>query len=319
MRGKDDDKIMEPMFPRLHVNDTEKGGPRAPPRNKMALYEQLSIPSQRFNPSNTSNSIPPTSSSQESNLERNMHFPSHSATTNLARHHLGGLSANARVTGFELRKKVRDENDFAVPVFLNSETGQHYSRSKDGFDGEKLQNVRDEDANRGSSSGAGSRREVKDHSVESSKACRSRERSIRTADISTREMIDGRANEVNVSPNKNSGEIPASRSSRSQENDACSVQMLRAGRQEVDNGCTDDAALTTTIGEGTLSRKRSMSYSKWNHSLPDETTNDSECHEDKTCGSLELANGDKSDNVSETSMVDSASSLDIYLLMMWWE
>lgn len=49
MRGlKDEEKLLSPMFPRLHVNDTEKGGPRAPPRNKMALYEQLSIPSQRF-------------------------------------------------------------------------------------------------------------------------------------------------------------------------------------------------------------------------------------------------------------------------------
>ncbi|KAK2654527.1 hypothetical protein Ddye_014383 [Dipteronia dyeriana] len=48
--GRDDEKVTTtiPMFPRLHVNDTEKGGPRAPPRNKMALYEQLSIPSQRF-------------------------------------------------------------------------------------------------------------------------------------------------------------------------------------------------------------------------------------------------------------------------------
>ena len=48
-RGKDEEKTMGPMFPRLHVNDSYKGGPRAPPRNKMALYEQLSIPSQRFN------------------------------------------------------------------------------------------------------------------------------------------------------------------------------------------------------------------------------------------------------------------------------
>lgn len=50
-RGKDEGKITGPMFPRLHVNDTEKGGPKAPPRNKMALYEQLSVPSQRFNQS----------------------------------------------------------------------------------------------------------------------------------------------------------------------------------------------------------------------------------------------------------------------------
>ena len=38
-----------PLFPRLHVSDAGKGGgPRAPPRNKMALYEQLTVPSNRF-------------------------------------------------------------------------------------------------------------------------------------------------------------------------------------------------------------------------------------------------------------------------------
>jgi len=70
-RRKDDEKVMGPMFPRLHVNDTEKGGPRAPPRNKMALYEQFSIPSQRFNsgvlplnPNISSNYVPPASTSQ---------------------------------------------------------------------------------------------------------------------------------------------------------------------------------------------------------------------------------------------------------------
>lgn len=72
-RGKDEEQIMGPMFPRLHVNDAEKGGPRAPPRNKMALYEQLCIPSQRFNPgvlpvkpNNTSNTVASATSSQVS-------------------------------------------------------------------------------------------------------------------------------------------------------------------------------------------------------------------------------------------------------------
>ncbi|XP_062232335.1 ELF3-like protein 2 [Phragmites australis] len=48
--GKDEaaEKVMGPLFPRLHVNDTIKGGPRAPPRNKMALYEHFSVPSHRF-------------------------------------------------------------------------------------------------------------------------------------------------------------------------------------------------------------------------------------------------------------------------------
>ena len=35
--GKDEGKVME-------GNDIEKGGPKAPPRNKMALYEQLYVP-----------------------------------------------------------------------------------------------------------------------------------------------------------------------------------------------------------------------------------------------------------------------------------
>lgn len=65
-RGIDEEKSMGPMFPRLHINDTEKGGPRAPPRNKMALYEQLSIPTQRYNtrlsPHNPNNLNVPSSS-----------------------------------------------------------------------------------------------------------------------------------------------------------------------------------------------------------------------------------------------------------------
>lgn len=36
------------LFPRLHVAETKKAGPRGPPRNKMALYEQLTIPSHRY-------------------------------------------------------------------------------------------------------------------------------------------------------------------------------------------------------------------------------------------------------------------------------
>ncbi|XP_052110097.1 protein HEADING DATE 3B-like [Arachis duranensis] len=49
----DEGKEIIPMFPRLHVKDAEKGGgPKAPPRNKMALYEQFNInmhmPSQNY-------------------------------------------------------------------------------------------------------------------------------------------------------------------------------------------------------------------------------------------------------------------------------
>ncbi|XWS26381.1 hypothetical protein CRYUN_Cryun26dG0027300 [Craigia yunnanensis] len=338
-RGKDDEKIMGPMFPRLHVNDTEKGGPRAPPRNKMALYEQLSIPSQKFNtgalplnPSNTSSFVPPSSSNQGSSLERNMLFPSRaspSTSANLAEkfhtRQLGRASVNAPLARLEQRKKVRDEDDFMVPVFVNSETGQQHNKTKNGFDGEKLtllsptypghqiklQNVRDKDPNQSGSSGVNLRKEVSDQS-ESSKVCSRREHSVKTApDLSTKEQIDGRAKEANESPDQDFGEHPASRLSRLHENDACSLQELRAGRQPADNGCFDGADLMRDIREGILPRKRSMSYSEGNHSVPDETNNDSECRVDKTCGSLQWVNGDKSDDVSETSMVDSISGLDI--------
>ncbi|XWS72487.1 hypothetical protein CRYUN_Cryun02cG0043900 [Craigia yunnanensis] len=266
-RGKDDEKIVGPMFPRLHVNDTEKGGPRAPPRNKMALYEQPSIPSQKFNPGvlplnpcNTSSLFPPGSSSQGSSLEKNMLFPSRvspSTSTTLAE------KFHSRQLG-------------------GAKTGQQYNKTKNGFDGEKftplsptypdsqikLHNVRDKDLTESSYSGVNLRKE-------------------------------------------DCGQQPASGPSRSPGNDVCSLQELRTGRQSADNGYIDGADWMRDIGEEILPQQRSMSYSEGNHSVPYETNNDSEWHGDKTCGSLQWANGDKSDDVSETSMVDSISGLDI--------
>ncbi|CAA7397294.1 unnamed protein product [Spirodela intermedia] len=94
-RAREEDKVAGPLFPRLHVNDADKGGPRAPPRNKMALYEQFSIPSQRFSSSSSStlpfpphhgsSLVPSISSSQGCGNERSVsssfylhpHMPSH--------------------------------------------------------------------------------------------------------------------------------------------------------------------------------------------------------------------------------------------------
>ncbi|XP_023515059.1 ELF3-like protein 2 [Cucurbita pepo subsp. pepo] len=72
--GKDEQRLLlSPMFPRLHVNDTDKGGPRAPPRNKMALYEQLTIPAQKFSSGSASAAAPlplgtPTTSTSSSHF-----------------------------------------------------------------------------------------------------------------------------------------------------------------------------------------------------------------------------------------------------------
>nr|XP_016483936.1 PREDICTED: protein EARLY FLOWERING 3-like isoform X2 [Nicotiana tabacum] len=128
-RGKGEEKVMGPMFPRLHVNDTEKGGPRAPPRNKMALYEQLSIPSQRFNsgvlPANSNNNT-----AKGSGHERVVYFPvQHPPSGHLADKPPGHSSdPNTFLQQFELNKRT-EEDDFTVPVFVNSKpdhaTGSH--------------------------------------------------------------------------------------------------------------------------------------------------------------------------------------------------
>lgn len=70
----EEERHMDPLFPRLHINDADKGGPRAPPRNKMALCEQSSPQSFTSSstpatmpilplPPNSGNSIPAASSS----------------------------------------------------------------------------------------------------------------------------------------------------------------------------------------------------------------------------------------------------------------
>ncbi|KAF3495261.1 hypothetical protein DY000_02056998 [Brassica cretica] len=129
-RGKEEEKRLEPMFPRLHVKDAEKGGPRAPPRNKMALYEQLSIPSQRFTsssdragslPRNTSPLLPPGPSSNQGTDNFVSHMP---------------FMENVRASSAQhdhQRKIAREEDDFSVPVFINSRSsGRGKSGSKRG-------------------------------------------------------------------------------------------------------------------------------------------------------------------------------------------
>ncbi|XP_042032958.1 protein EARLY FLOWERING 3-like [Salvia splendens] len=123
-RGNDGEKIMGPMFPRLHVNDTEKGGPRAPPRNKMALYEQLSIPSQRFSHSKLAHNLSNNAaglvspSSQGGGNDGGMFFawqlhPMHPSEMQYSQY----SELSTPLAQVEQRKKV-DEDDYTVPVFF---------------------------------------------------------------------------------------------------------------------------------------------------------------------------------------------------------
>lgn len=139
-RGKDDDKSVEPMFPRLHVNDTERGGPRAPPRNKMALYEQLSIPSQRFNSGmlpanpNSSNSLNPPSSSQGSGHERAMLVPRQLPSSV---HRVDEPNRNFSPSLEQIGTKRRQEEVFTVPVFSQSNMAQDPCVNNNSMDRER--------------------------------------------------------------------------------------------------------------------------------------------------------------------------------------
>lgn len=147
-----------PMFPRFHVNDTEKGGPRAPPRNKMALYEQLSIPSQSFNSPMTS--LLPLPLDQGGSLASSapLHFGGanqryaltplcSSAVTHLARkaelHASAGVKLNSLMETREINlmqargsshfkrvapRKHRDADDFTIPALVKRVLTPHSDR-----------------------------------------------------------------------------------------------------------------------------------------------------------------------------------------------
>jgi EARLY FLOWERING 3 protein len=332
--GKDEEKIMGPMFPRLHVNDTEKGGPRAPPRNKMALYEQLSIPSQRFNPgvlplthpNNTSSLVLPASSNQGSGLERNFHplhvpspTPTHRAEPYLA-HQSEGSILNNSLTQLDQRNKVGDEDDFIVPVFVQSGTGQRLSKTQRSVDREKLtpfspshsgrsikhQNVCDKDPKLMTSPGPNLRQEVRCEIEEVPKVSGPSHSAESKSNLSTREKIDGLVMESNATPDQEYRDSPVINISNLDDTDL--QQVFRTRSQPVDTGLVGSIR---HLEKEDVAHPRSISHSREDDGSPNEADNGFQYCGDRTNVSLQMGNVDKGDDVSETSMVDSISGLDI--------
>nr|BDI21193.1 protein EARLY FLOWERING 3 [Lemna minor] len=134
-RGREEDKVSGPLFPRLHVNDADKGGPRAPPRNKMALYEQFSIPSQRFTSSSSStltfssrhgsSSAPSISSNQGCGQERSSSSSFYmrpqippSLSGERSQNDMPRAASTVRKPSME----KSEEEDFRVPIYVQSST-----------------------------------------------------------------------------------------------------------------------------------------------------------------------------------------------------
>ncbi|XP_010910484.1 ELF3-like protein 2 [Elaeis guineensis] len=378
--GKEKDRMMGPLFPRLHVNDTDKGGPRAPPRNKMALYEQLSIPSQRFNstassvplpPPNTSTLVPSASSSQGCGHDRSVHSPFYvpahapaysservhsrsfdgvnpSATRmEFARRsmkHMGNRSLNAAGSVAErsslrqhdsdakdsCEKKLDDEDDFRVPTFVQSEIGACSDRDAPLMGPEKLtpvsksphkntsmtyissvqcQNANDKPSELTNTS---------DKSIDFDRnhGEKKRKQTLPIDDLKERSVPHQELGE-NFGEPSNVAKVPLDRDHTSTINvfeksrygstgfsqDSCGNGVL-GGPKNVND--------INSIANKDASRARNESTSKPSHVNGHSTSSmaDEEwC--DKENGTLEMKDGERKDEVSEASMVDSISGLEI--------
>ncbi|KAE9586868.1 hypothetical protein Lal_00004687 [Lupinus albus] len=332
-RGKDDEKIVGPMFPRLHVNDKEdKGGPRAPPRNKMALYEQLSIPSQRFNhgvllhnPETSSNTIPPASSSQGIGPERNHGFPAHLPSlipTRRAEKYTfrsDGANLNASLVQFQKRKKV-DEDDLRVPVYIHSRTGQSNNKNLESFDRKKLtlapkgsryidcstagQNDFERDPKSFGSLLVNMRKDVISETKGLLQVSPSKEQSIKSVrDISsTGENVDTLVRQAKVAPNQVCRDFPVSKHNiLCQGDDTFLQRACDYGSQFND----------TRQGDGLVESTRETDKGNApvaNQTSPTKAINDTEYHVTRNCNTIQKGNLNKTVNICKISKLDSVST-----------
>lgn len=277
-KGGDDEKV-GPMFPRLHVNDTtEKGGPRAPPRNKMALYEQFSVPFQRFNPSSnstSSNSIPLTSSSTMGNdLERSNVFPvrlpsqagTHRAKSYIS-HESNGANLDTLSTQLEQRKKVDGDDSRA---YDHSRIGQSNDKMTNGFNGEKITLV-----------------------------IPSRQKTVISVKSAlTGEIIDGPARQAKKIVNEEDQECSVSNINRFPQGDSCT-------RQESNDIEHSDGLLDTTMDMD----NRNSFHSTVDRTMVLEAASDTEYHDTNIDSPIEKGNSEGSGDLSNISTLENLSSL----------
>ncbi|KAL2925730.1 Protein EARLY FLOWERING 3 [Bienertia sinuspersici] len=323
-RGKDDDKIMGPMFPRLHVKDTGKGGPRAPPRNKMALYEQLTIPTQRHSssampPQNNTNTTmtPSTSTMQVSGHERNMYFPLYRPLTSsydeVQVSRSEAVDLNNQLVQGESRKQPLEEDDFMVPIFSQP--------------GTKLCNVRTQNhmhEDRHNHLGPG-------HPMALPSTGEKETDQSNIRDFISKQQIKnqhGRSSRVSDAPTKYSSDV-LMREKGGWRKDACAQSGYQdkyrmRGFEKTDACLRQDHEgdlSEATNGVGVAGQPLAIPHKKTTLGLNHIPREGGHCKGDnkmiagmqrvEECQSLEKQNTDKGDDISETSMEDSVSGLDM--------
>lgn len=347
-RGKEEEKISSsPMFPRLHVNDADKGGPRAPPRNKMALYEQLSTPSQRFN----SSSLPPQSGRnlgpQGVGHEGNVFSPVYAAPSAPAysveevnprsfdgenmrtsegeferrsSRHLNFNSANAVGSVTECsalhqrgsnmnscQKRVDDDDgDFMVPTFVNSENALYRNKDTTGekkrltiLQANSAQNVCHATFNSSVQLPSSLDVPLEQTSTSDAKSGKPERK------CNEENLIDAVVMEVHAEKNLSqpeAGEKPAESSRLVKSTSDLEHAVSRCIRQEsCGNGALD----------GPIARSESQSKASHGHRSMNVDVICNRTSYDKENRSLGQNDADKNDEMSDTSMVDSVSGLEI--------
>ncbi|PHT32617.1 hypothetical protein CQW23_28954 [Capsicum baccatum] len=293
--GKGEEKLMGPLFPRLHVNDTEKGGPRAPPRNKMALYEQLSIPSQRFKHGISNN--PNSANYQGPGRERDVSF---SAQLPPSRHpaekpHSCSSNSKTPLLPVDSNKKA-EEDDFRVPVFVKSKVGQGNRKFYSTLDGRNL-----------SASTTvlpmHSRTDLNEH--HSKQLAVSRERSCNFTSIPSMDKLDDVLKEADVRLQYEPRDDPGNTSGIFCKADLlqpeCSVDSQVGGTVPAEPVMIVDHGDSSLLVKDVSSKEQVIPNNNY--------SNDTEPKEDKASESLQRRVVDQGDDLSETSMVESISGM----------
>jgi EARLY FLOWERING 3 protein len=266
---------------------------------------------------------------QGNSLERSFHFPLHippSTPTHRAEKFITrqpeGSGLNNSLAQHKERKKVGDEDDFVVPVFVQSGTGQCVDKTQNIIDREKLtpfsptysgrtirhKNVCDEDPKLTTSPALRLRQEVRCESEECPKVSGPSHSVKSRTDPSTREKIEGLAKKSNATHDQEYQDFPVTNSS-SDDTDPYSQQEFRTRSPLVDTRFVESVR-DVENGNGPH-HLRSISHLREDNITPNEPDNGSEYLGDGTNISLQMGIVDKSDDVSETSMVDSISGFDI--------
>lgn len=305
----------------------------------MALYEQFSIPSQRFNPrllplnpNPSSNKVSSSTPSTQGNGHERSHVypvclpsqtPSHRAESYISRQSDGARSNTSSVQ-LEQRKNV-DEDD--IHAYIRSRVGQPNDKTLESYKGKKfttlgsrnvcfsvaVQNDGDKDLTQFGCVPVDMRKDVRSGNEVHPQVSSSRQlRKMTVKNKSSGEIIYSPVMQVKVIPNQEDQDYSVPNISRLHQDNTPPQQKCVAGSQSNDiEHC--DVLLNSTrerdMDNGNALVPKGCFHSAVNQTRPLEATINAEYHDTGAGGPIQKGNFDESGDVSKISTVTNLSSL----------